>query len=430
VRGVQRQTDDEPRDDDRPRDDRPRDDTSPDASRPHGDEPDEDGFARDLQQAPDPVEAARRVRARHSHDAQSSTLPVEADDAPPRALGERTTIRVGAYAWAVIGIVGVLFLLAAAVGRLSIVAIPLVLALFPAAVLTPLAVRLKARGLRDALVAALLVIGTLLVIVGTVTVLVPVVSGQVDELGDQFSQGIEDLRAFLARGPFGLAPINLDDLISQAREQVQSADIVSSDAVSSVAGQAGRFLTGLVVFVLALFFYLKDGPDIAAWLRRQFPRPFQDDASAVGEQIWTTVGSYFRGQLLVALIDATGITIGLLILGVPLALPVGVLVLFGSLFPVVGAFVSGSVAVIIALATQGFVSALIVLGIVLGVQQLEGNVLQPLILGRATALHPLAVVGALIAGGSLFGILGAFLAVPVVASAWRSVRYLRARMPG
>jgi predicted PurR-regulated permease PerM len=130
------------------------------------------------------------------------------------------------------------------------------------------------------------------------------------------------------------------------------------------------------------------------------------------------------------LIDATGITIGLLILGIPLALPVGVLVFFGGLFPVVGAFVSGSVAVIIALATQGVVSALIVLGIVLGVQQLEGNLLQPLILGRATQLHPLAIVGSLIAGGALFGILGAFLAVPVVASAWRTVTYLRARIAG
>ena len=112
-------------------------------------------------------------------------------------------------------------------------------------------------------------------------------------------------------------------------------------------------------------------------------------------------------------------------LRVPLALPIGVLVLFGSLFPVVGAFVSGLLAVLVALATQGLVTALIVLAIVLGVQQLEGNLLQPLILGRATQLHPLAVVAALLAGGSLLGILGAFIAVPVAASAWRAISYLR-----
>lgn len=373
----------------------------------------------------EPEALARAVETGRAADGS-----VEPVDARPRALSERLTIRIGAYAWAMIGIVAVVVLVLLVIGRLSIVTIPLVIALFPAAVLTPLADRLKGRGLRDALVATVLVVGTLLVIGGTFTVLVPVVSGEIDDLSAQFTQGIEDLRTFLARGPFGLAPINLDDLIEQARERIQSADMFSSGAVTSVAGQAGRFLTGLAVFIIALFFYLKDGPDLAAWLRRQFPWALRDDASAVGVLVWTTIGSYFRGQLLVALIDATGITIGLLILGVPLALPVGVLVLFGSLFPVVGAFVSGSVAVLIALATEGLVSALIVLGIVLGVQQLEGNVLQPLILGRATQLHPLAVVGSLIAGGALFGILGAFLAVPVVASAWRTINYLRARVPG
>lgn len=408
------------------RDDQTRDDDTvePDAA-------DADDRAR--REAPDDVsELADEVEAKHDEGPEASTLagPVERTGVPPRTLSERSTIRVGAYAWAIIGVIAVAFLLLMVIGRLSIVTIPLVIALFPAAVLTPLAVRMKARGIRDAAVAALLVVGTLLVIAGTFTVLVPVVSGQIDTLGDQFSQGIEDLRAFLARGPFGLAPVNLNDLIDQARAQVQSADVFSSDAVGSVASQAGRFLTGLVVFIIALFFYLKDGPTMAGWLRRQFPRGVRDDASAVGHVVWTTIGSYFRGQLLVAVIDATGITIGLLILGVPLALPVGVLVLFGSLFPVVGALVSGSVAVVIALATKGPISALIVLGIVLGVQQLEGNVLQPLILGRATRLHPLAVVGSLIAGGALFGILGAFLAVPVVASGWRTVSYLRARIPG
>lgn len=392
------------------------------------DDPPHDGEGRQdqaLEEGPAKPEAlARAVEARRPADGA-----VEPVDARPRALSQRLTIRIGAYAWAIIGIAAVAVLLSMIVGRLSIVVIPLVLALFPAAVLTPLAVRLKDQGMRDALVAVLLVVGTVLVISGIFTVLVPVVSGQIDDISEQFRQGVEDLRAFLARGPFGLAPINLSDLIEQARERIRSADI-SSEAVGSIAEQAGRFLTGLIVFILALFFYLKDGPLMAAWLRRQFPHALRDDASAVGKLVWTTIGSYFRGQLLVAFIDAVGITIGLLVLGVPLALPVGVLVFFGSLFPVVGAFVSGFVAVIIALATEGVVSALIVLGIVLGVQQLEGHVLQPLILGRATNLHPLAVVGALISGGALFGILGAFLAVPVVASAWRTINYLRARVPG
>lgn len=373
-----------------------------------------------------PAEAAASTPAADRPDVTAPDVTAPSS----RPLTERPTIRVGAYAWAVIGVVGVLIILMMIIGRLTVVVIPFVIAMFPAAVLTPLATRLKARGMRDALVAAVLVLGTLLFISGIITVLVPVVSAQFDDISAQVTQGVDDLRAFLARGPFGLAPINLNDLIQQARQQIQSADVLGSGTVGTVAEQAGRFLTGLIVFVLALFFYLKDGPSMASWLRRQFPHAARDDASAVGGLIWTTIGSYFRGQLLVALIDATGIALGLVVLRVPLALPVGVLVFFGSLFPVVGAFVSGFVAVVIALATQGFVSALIVLGIVLAVQQLEGHVLQPLILGRATHLHPLAVVGSLIAGGTLIGIVGAFLAVPIAASAWRTITYLRARMPG
>jgi predicted PurR-regulated permease PerM len=381
---------------------------------------DEDATAADRH--PDRDGDGRGETAPHAHEqpAREASSP---DAHPP--LMQRATVRLGAYAWAVVGVVVVLIILGQIIGRVSIVAIPLVLALFPAAVLTPLADRLKQRGLRDAVVATLLVLGTLLFISGIITVLVPVVADRFDDISEQFRDGVEDLRTFLARGPFGLDPVNLDELVERAREQVQSAEVFSSGTVSDVAGQAGRFLTGLVVFVIALFFYLKDGPALAAWLRRQWPSFAQDDASAIGGLVWTTIGSYFRGQLLVALIDAVGITIGLLVLRVPLALPIGVLVFFGSLFPVVGAFVSGLLAVLVALATQGFVTALIVLAIVLGVQQLEGNLLQPLILGRATQLHPLAVVAALVAGGSLLGILGAFLAVPVAASAWRAISYLR-----
>jgi predicted PurR-regulated permease PerM len=378
------------------------------------------------------VQSPRFRRARASGDNPTAAVDdttVTTTPPPPtvptRRLSEQPTIRLGAYAWAVIGITGVLLILITIIGRLTLVVIPLGLALFPAAVLTPLAMRLNRAGLRDTLVAALLVVGTLLVIVGLFTGLVPLVAAELDTIGAAVSEGVADLRDFLARGPFGLAPIQLDDLVDQAQEQ--AAALLEAGTVSAVAEQATRVLTGTIVFVLALFFYLKDGPSIAAWLRRQFPERAQYDASQVGQRVWTTIGSYFRGQLLVALIDATGIALGLVILRVPLALPVGVLVFFGSLFPVVGAFVSGSVAVIIALATRGIVPALIVLAIVLAVQQLEGHVLAPLILGRATKLHPLAVVGALIAGGTLVGIVGAFVAVPVTASAWQAITYLRER---
>lgn len=354
----------------------------------------------------------------------------ERTDGRARRLAERPTIRIGAYAWAIIGLAGVFVLTMMVIGRLTIVVIPLVLALFPAAVLTPAADRLKRRGLADALVASLLVLGTLVVIIAMVGVLFPLVGAELDDIGEQVTEGINELRTYLRQGPFGLEPIDLNELIDQAQERLAQTNVLQTGALGSVAGQAGRFLAGLAVFLVALFFYLKDGPAMAAWLNRLFPRQVRTDAANVGDRVWHTIGSYFRGQLLVAFIDAVGIALGLVILQVPLALPVGIIVFFGSLFPVVGAFVSGFVAVAVALATRGLIVALIVLGIVLAVQQLEGNVLQPFILGRATALHPLAVVSVLIAGGSLFGIVGAFIAVPVAASAWKAISYLRERVPG
>lgn len=349
--------------------------------------------------------------------------------ATARNLSARPTIRVGAYAWALLGIAGIFVLLMYVVAQLSLVVIPLVLALFPAAILTPLAIRLKQRGVADALVAILLVLGTLLIIIGMVAVLIPLVGGEIDNISQQVNQAVDDLRALLRQGLFGFGPIELDRIVQQAQERVTESDILQSGTISDVAGQAGRFLAGLAVFLVGLFFYLKDGPGMATWLRDLFPRTARDDASAVGGLVWETIGAYFRGQLLVALIDAIGISLGLVVLRVPLALPVGIIVFFGSLFPVVGAVASGFVAVAVALATQGFVAGLITLGIVLAVQQLEGNVLQPLILGRATALHPLGVVSALIAGGTLLGIVGAFIAVPVAASSWKVITYLRNDRP-
>jgi predicted PurR-regulated permease PerM len=380
------------------------------------------------------VQSPRSKRAQARGDRAAPAVPAHsaAEAAgvlppPSRRLTERTTIRIGAYAWAVIGIVGVLVMLLFVIGRLTLVVIPLGIALFPAAVLTPLADRLKRAGLRDALVAAILVVGTLLVIIGLVTVLVPVVSAEIDNISESVNQGIAQLDRFLRSGPFGLPEMQLNELINRAQTQLRESGIFQTETVSAIAEQATRFLTALILFVLGLFFYLKDGPFLAAWLRQQFPESVRDDASEIGQRVWTTIGSYFRGQLLVALIDATGIALGLVILRVPLALPVGVLVFFGSLFPVIGALLSGFVAVIIALATKGFGTALIVLAIVLAVQQLEGHVLQPFILGRATQLHPLAVVAGLIAGGTLIGIVGAFIAVPVIASAWQAILYLRER---
>ena len=344
----------------------------------------------------------------------------------PGELLQSPVLRVGLYSWAIAGILVVVVAALYVMGQISLVVIPLGLALFPAAVLYPAARRLKERGTPDAAAAALVLLGFLAIVAGIVAFIVPQVADQVDSLTESLTSGIDRLRATIEEGFLFLPPVRISEVTDQVQEFLQGEN-VRAGAVSA-AVTAGRFLTGLVLALFALFFYLKDGPTIFRWLRSLAPRASRDDAGRVIRIAWTTIGQYIRGQLLVALVDAFFIGVGLAILRVPLAFPLAVLVLFGALFPIVGAVVSGAVAVLVALATQGFGTALIVLAIVIGVQQLEGNLLQPIILGRATALHPLAVIVALTIGATVLGILGAFIAVPIAAALTRSTQYVRHRV--
>jgi predicted PurR-regulated permease PerM len=180
----------------------------------------------------------------------------------------------------------------------------------------------------------------------------------------------------------------------------------------------------MVLTLVALVLFLYDGERIWAWTVRMFPRGSRARADGAGRQAWSTLTSYIRAQTVVALFDATFITILLFILGVPLALPLGVLVFFGAYIPLVGAVVSGALAVLVALVANGLVIALIVLAGIIAVQQLEGNVFAPLVLGRMARIHPLAVIVAITVGVLIAGILGGIVAVPIVAIANSVGKYL------
>ena len=346
---------------------------------------------------------------------------------PPPPLTHRPFIRVGAYAWAFFGMVLALATVAAALGVLTVVWVPLLLAMFPAALLAPVNHRLRRLGL-PRLVAALL---TLLAFVGAlalvVSVLVPVVAAELPELSESLRSGIADLRTFAERSGLDVSPRRVDEMIQQGRDAALSGLRGSAAEIVTAVAEG---VTGFLLLLLALFFYLKDGDRIGAWLRGLFPEGARADAEIIGDQTWWTLGAYFRGQLFIALVDAIFIGVGIALLGVPLALPLAVLVFFGGLFPIIGAFLSGGVAVLVALADGGPVIALAALAVVVGVQQLESNILEPVVLSRAVHLHPLAVIVALATGGVLLGVLGAFLAVPVAASGARAVGHLRARVPG
>ena len=339
----------------------------------------------------------------------------------------RPVIRTGLYAWAVLGIVGVLIVAGRVAGLLTIVVVPMILALFPAAVLAPLVSRLRRAGFPPALAAFVTMFGVLGALVGLGFALAPQVSGQFEGLGEQLRAGLDAVDRFLLAGPFGLDPIRMEDLITRGREQIAAGGAGLGSGVVSVVTAVTEGLAGFIFGLVALFLYLKDGKRMALWLRNLFPPQMQDDAAEVGVRAWDTVGAYVRGQLFIALVDAVLIGVGIWIVGVPLALPLTVLVFFGGLFPIVGAVLAGAVAVLVALATNGLPMALIVLAIIVAVQQIEGNLLAPVVLGKATELHPLATLAALTAGAVLLGVLGAFLAIPVTASITRAASYLRQR---
>jgi putative heme transporter len=345
---------------------------------------------------------------------------------------QRPTVRAGIYAWALIGLLLMAIVVGFVIAQVSIVVVPIILALFPAAVLSPLCDRLKQRGLPPAaaaLVVLLLAIGVFTLVV---SIIAPQFAAQGEVLGDAVVDGYDQLDRFLASGPFGLQPIQLNDLIDGISSQVQSGGL-GGDGAGSALGFAVRIFetaTSTVLLFIVLFFYLKDGAGIADWVRSVFPASLHEDVRVIGNMGWRTVGGYIQGQLLVAFFDALFIGLGLFALGVELALPLAVIVFVGGLFPIIGATVSGILAALVALATDGVVTAGLVVVLVIVVQQVEGNVLQPIIQARLLSLHPLAIILALTIGGFLLGILGAFLAVPVAAAGAQTVGYLRKRIPG
>lgn len=330
-------------------------------------------------------------------------------------------LQAGRYAWAAVGILALLVVAGVAASRLTLVIVPLIIALFPAALLAPVAEALKRLGLPAALASLGAIIGFLALLAGVVALLVPVVAGELPKLTESLGQGAERL---LQRAPLDIGGV--DELLQRAREQLSDAGQHLGSALDAAAA-VFEGVTGLLFGLVALFFYLKDGERIANGIRHTFPARAQDHVAEMGRRVWHTLGAYFRGQLLIAFVDAVLIGIGLLIVGVPLAIPLGVLIFFGALFPIVGAVISGAVAVLVALADGGATTALIVAAIVIGVQQLEGNVLQPFVLSHAIELHPLMVLAVITAGAVTLGVLGAFLAVPVTASIARVVDYLRGR---
>lgn len=336
-------------------------------------------------------------------------------------------IRASEWSWRFLVTVAAVVVVGNVLLRLSVVVVPVVLALFLAAVLEPLVGQLRARRFPPALAAAVVFVGSLLVIGGSLTWISTSVASELGEVGDRAEAGLEDVRDFL-HNRFDVSEKQLSDLQDQVTSTARRAG--GGGVTRSVLGGARLavdLVAALVLTLFTLFFLLKDGRNMADWLQARVPARFRDDSSAVARQAQTVMRQYLKATALTGLIDGVLIGIGLWIVGVPLALPLATLTFFGGFFPIIGALAAGLLAALVALVSNGPGDALVVVGIAVAVQQIEGNLLQPFILGPAVRLHELVTVLAVAAGIALGGILGAFLAVPLTAIAVRTVHHYRVR---
>jgi predicted PurR-regulated permease PerM len=340
-------------------------------------------------------------------------------------------IRVAAsWSWRLIVIGALIYFLTKVIGGIAEVVIPVLIALLITAGLKPIVDLLERHRLPRALSAAAALLLGIAAIGGLVTLVVWQIQTNIDDLSQGISDGLDKVRNTL-RDNFGVSSNQLDNALTTAQNYIRdNTDKITQGAVSTATTLA-RVVTGLLVVLFSTFFFLKDGRYIWLWtVRVLVPKLYEGVTDEAGVRAWGTLGSYVRATVLVAAIDAICISFGVYLVGVPLAIPIGVLVFLFSFVPLFGATLSGLIAVLIALVFQGPIAAVIVLGIVLGVQQLEGHVLQPVIMSRSVSVHPLAVVIGITTGITVAGIIGALVAVPLIAMANTVGTYLANQDPG
>jgi predicted PurR-regulated permease PerM len=347
-------------------------------------------------------------------------------DASPRV--PMLVAGAAAWSWRLLVIGAAATMIGFVLIRLYVVVVPVILALFLAAALEPMVSRLRRHGWPSALATVTVFFGTLAVVVLIFAWIGANVADELDDVGERVEAGIEDVREWLQGEPLNLSPERLDKLEEDITGSFSfGSGSGGAEGVARGARTVTEVLGGLVLLLFTLFFVMKDGFRMADWFKDRIAPAQRDDAVEIACRSRRIMRLYLVATALTGLIDGVLIGIALLILGVPLVLPLAVLTFFGGFFPLVGATLAGLVAALVALVDGGFVTALLVVGATILVQQIEGNLLQPLILERAVRLHPLVTVVAVGAGLLVGGLLGAFLSVPLVAIAAQTANYYRTR---
>jgi predicted PurR-regulated permease PerM len=329
-----------------------------------------------------------------------------------------------AWSWRFLVIAAALGLILAGISFFSVVVFPVVIALFISALVAPLVGWLERLGLGRKLAALVVVVGGLAVVALLLTFVGQQVADSFDQLSGKVAGGLGEIRTWLRDGPLNASDSQVDTWIEDAQSYVQDQgkDLVSK--VTELGVAVGHIVAGFFIILFSTYFFLADGHVIWAWIVRIFPRAAREKADSSGQVAWHSMTQFVRATVLVAATDAIGVMIFALILNVPLVSAIGVLIFLGAFVPLVGAFASGTVAVLVALVAHGPVAAAIMLGGVVLVQQIEAHVLQPFLMGRFVSVHPLGVILGIAAGIIVAGVAGALVAVPLVAALNAVVQHL------
>jgi putative heme transporter len=353
-------------------------------------------------------------------------MALSPDDAAVTPLVRKTA----AWAWRLLVIVAAAVALLWVVARLEVIVVPVLLALMVSALLVPVVDWLDKRGLPRGPAVALVLLSGFAVLGGILTFVVSQFIVGVPDLVKQVERSIDTTREWLTTGgPLHLRNEQIDNAGSAAIQALHNNQAKLTSGALSTAATITELVTAAVLVLFTLIFFLYGGRNIWQYVIKIFPEPVRDRVSEAGAAGYGSLIGYVRATFLVALTDAAGVGAGLAVMGVPLALPLASLVFLGAFIPLIGALLSGLLAVVVALLAKGIVYALLTLGLLIVINQLEAHILQPLVMGRAVSIHPLGVVLAISTGGVLAGIVGALLAVPTVAFLNNAVQVLLAKDP-
>ena len=337
--------------------------------------------------------------------------------------------KAAAWSWRLLVIAAMVAALLWLMWRLRVIVVPVALAVMLTALLLPAVDRLDLRGVPRGLAVALVLLGGLAVFGGIMTFVVSQFISGLPGLVEQVTRSIDNATQWLIEGPLRLSREQIDNAGDTAITALRDNQEKLTTGALSTAATLTEIVTGALLMLFTLIFLLYGGRNIYTYLTTIVPAHTRDRVRDAGRAGFGSLIGYGRATFLVALVDAVGIGAGLAIIGVPLALPLASLVFLGAFIPLVGAVLTGFLAVVVALLAKGFIYALITLGLIVAVQQLEAHVLQPLVMGRAVSIHPLAIVLAISTGAVVAGIVGALLAVPLLAFLNSAIRVLAASDP-